>query len=147
MLVIDSHSTDATAAIALAHGAEVLQFDYQGGYPKKRQWALDQLQIDTPWIFLLNAEEVVPEALWQEMAHAIGQDDGADAYIILKGFHFLGKRFRFGGISHPAILLFRTGKGRFERLFDDTPDSLDMEIHERLVVDGRVAALKTPLIH
>ncbi|HBG95821.1 MAG TPA: glycosyltransferase family 2 protein [Chromatiaceae bacterium] len=147
VVVLDSHSTDTTAEIARAHGAEVVQFDYRGGYPKKRQWALDTLVIETPWVLLLDADEVVPNALWREIEQSLGQVDGADAYMITKGFHFLGKRFRFGGISHPAILLFRTGKGRFERLFDDTPDSLDMEIHERLVVDGRVGVLKTPLIH
>ena len=147
VVVIDSHSTDATAEIAQDHGAEVVQFDYRGGYPKKRQWALDTLAIETPWVLLLDADEVVPDALWREIDQALGQADGADAYMITKGFHFLGRRFRFGGISHPAILLFRTGKGRFERLFNDTPDSLDMEIHERLGVDGRVGVLKTPLIH
>ncbi len=45
VVVLDSHSTDATAAIALAHGAAVVQFDYHGGYPKKRQWALENLVI------------------------------------------------------------------------------------------------------
>jgi glycosyltransferase involved in cell wall biosynthesis len=34
VIVLDSHSTDATAEIARAWGAEVVQFDYRGGYPK-----------------------------------------------------------------------------------------------------------------
>jgi hypothetical protein len=45
------------------------------------------------------------------------------------------------------VLLFRTGTARFERLFDDAPDSLDMEIHERVVVQGRIGRPRTPLIH
>lgn len=56
-------------------------------------------------------------------------------------------RFRHGGFSHMAVLLFRTGRAHFEHLLDDTPDGLDMEIHERLVVLGRIGRLRTPLIH
>lgn len=147
IIVLDSHSTDATAEIARHHGAEVVQFDYRGGYPKKRQWALEQVAIDTPWVFLLDADEVVPEALWQEIAGVIGRPDALDAYLITKGFHFLGRRIRHGGFSHSAVLLFRTGQARFEHLFDDASDSLDMEIHERVLVRGRIGRLATPLIH
>lgn len=147
VVVLDSHSTDPTAEIARAHGAEVVQFDYRGGYPKKRQWALDHLPIDTPWIFLLDADEVVPDALWAEIAAVVRAPEACDAYLIRKGFHFLGRRLRHGGFSHTAVLLLRTGQGRFEHLFDDTADSLDMEIHERVIVQGRIGRLETPLIH
>ena len=147
VVVLDSHSTDATAEIALAHGAEVVQFDYHGGYPKKRQWAMENLPIDTSWVFLLDADEVVPDALWSEMAQAISGAPVVDAFMITKGFHFLGRPMHRGGFSHAAVLLFKTGKARFERLFDDGLDGLDMEIHERVVVDGRIDRIATPLIH
>src|SRR6202050_1189932 len=43
--VIDSHSTDNTAAIVHSCGAKLAQFDYAGGWPKKRQWAMDTLPL------------------------------------------------------------------------------------------------------
>ena len=147
IIVLDSRSTDATREIALQYGAEVEQFDYQGGYPKKRQWALENLTITTPWLFLLDADEVVPLALWEEITDAIGKADDKDAFMIIKGFHFMGRRFRYGGFSFAAVLLFKTGKARFERLFEDETTGLDMEIHERVVVDGHIGRLMTPLIH
>ena len=147
IILLDSHSTDSTADIARTRGAEVVQFDYQGGYPKKRQWALENIAIATPWVLLLDADEVVPEGLWREIASVVHHPAAMDAYLITKGFHFLARRFKHGGFSHAAVLLFRTGKARFERLFDDQPDSLDMEIHERVVVQGQVGRLQTPLIH
>ncbi|WP_295436361.1 glycosyltransferase family 2 protein [uncultured Thiodictyon sp.] len=147
VIVLDSYSADATPGIALAQGAEVVQFDYRGGYPKKRQWALEQVAIDTPWVLLLDADEVVPDILWQEIAVTVRRPDALDAYLITKGFHFLGRRFQYGGFSHEAVLLFRTGTARFEHLFDDAPDSLDMEIHERVMVQGAIGRLHTPLIH
>lgn len=147
VIVLDSHSTDETAEIAQFHGAEVVQFDYRGGYPKKRQWALDSISIQTPWIFLLDADEVIPPALWHEVEIAISAPAAADAFMIKKGFHFLGRKMRFGGFSFPAILLFRTGKVRFEKLLEDVSTGLDMEVHERILVQGRIGQLKNPLIH
>jgi glycosyltransferase involved in cell wall biosynthesis len=146
VVVLDSHSEDATGDIARSHGADVVQFDYSGGYPKKRQWALDTLDIGTEWVLLLDADEVVPGTLWSEIEEAI-HNPSDDAYLITKGFHFMGRRFRYGGFSHEAVLLFRTGRGRFEELLDDPAHALDMEVHERVIVDGTVGEIHTPLIH
>jgi glycosyltransferase involved in cell wall biosynthesis len=149
VIVLDSHSTDQTPLIAAASGAEVVQFTYSGRYPKKRQWALDNLDIRTPWVLLLDADEVVPPALWEEICEAIHSPSPETAYLITKQFHFLGKRFRFGGFSFAAVLLIRTGKARFERLPDGDAAThlLDMEVHERVIVDGSLGQLHSPLIH
>jgi glycosyltransferase involved in cell wall biosynthesis len=146
VVVLDSHSTDSTVEIARERSADVVQFDYTGGYPKKRQWALGTLDIGTEWVFLLDADERVPEELWEEIREVIMRSNPDDAYLITKGFHFLGQQFRYGGFSHDAVLLFRTGCARFEKLIDD-PSGLDMEVHERLIVDGSVGVLDTPLVH
>ena len=147
VILLDSLSVDDTSNIAHRYGAEVVQFNYAGGYPKKRQWALENIEINTPWILLLDADEVVPEGLWKEISEAISGKTDKDAFLITKGFHFLGRQMRRGGFSHSAVLLFKTGKARFECLFDDEPDGLDMEVHERVVVDGQIGRLVTPLIH
>jgi glycosyltransferase involved in cell wall biosynthesis len=146
-ILIDSQSQDQTEALAREKGVEVIQFYYQGRYPKKRQWALDSIPIHTPWVFLLDADEAVPEPLWAEIEDVLNQSGGPDAYLITKGFHFLGRRFRHGGFSHKAVLLFRRGKGRFEEIVEEDPSGLDMEVHERLLVEGKLGYLKTPLIH
>jgi len=147
LVVIDSHSTDRTAEIAETAGAEVVQFDYHGGYPKKRQWALDTLAIQTPWVLLLDADEVVPTALWREIKAALSDPRAPEAFLITKGYHFLGRRFRFGGFSHNAVLLVQTGRARFEQMIDEPDSALDMEVHERLLIDGRIGKLRTPLVH
>lgn len=147
VILLDSNSTDNSAEIARLHGAEVVPFDYAGGYPKKRQWALDTLKIDTPWILLIDADEVMPEKLWQEIERAILRPDAPEAFLIRKEFHFLGRRFRWGGFSHAAVLLFRRDRARFERLIEEDTSGLDMEVHERVIIDGRVGRLDTPLIH
>jgi glycosyltransferase involved in cell wall biosynthesis len=145
IFVIDSSSTDKTIEIAKQKNAEVIQFKYKGGYPKKRQWTLENLPIENPWVLMLDADEIIPLKLWDEIGRAISSKK--DAFLITKGFYFMGRRFRFGGFSHRAVLLFRKGKARFEHILDETPDAPDMEIHERLIVNGKIGALKTPLIH
>ena len=79
IIVIDSHSQDRTARLVEENGAELVQFNYTGGYPKKRQWALTALDIATPWIFLLDADESVPAPLWEEIQKALDRRNGADA--------------------------------------------------------------------
>src|SRR4051812_15295630 len=82
VVLLDSQSTDGTDTLAQELGAEVVQFRYAGGYPKKRQWALENLPIKTPWVLLLDADEVVPEKLWAEIARAISETNAPDAFLI-----------------------------------------------------------------
>lgn len=147
VIVLDSQSVDETRQVALAEGAEVVQFEYLGGYPKKRQWAMDTLGVKTAWIMLLDADEVVPNSLWAEISRAINGGTQADAFMIRKGFHFLGQKMRFGGFSFPAIILFRRGKAVFEQLLNDSSTGLDMEVHERVIVKGNIVKLSEAIVH
>src|SRR3982074_532548 len=91
--VIDSQSTDATPEIARSFGAKVVQFHYQGGWPKKRQWAMDTLPIAYDWILLLDADEVVTPELSREILQAI-QNPKVTGYRICLQLYFLGKLLR-----------------------------------------------------
>lgn len=147
VIVVDSHSTDATAQIAEEEfGRTVVQFDYTGKYPKKRQWAMDNCEFRNDWLLLIDADEVVTKEQWVEIAETLASPSH-DAYLLEKQFHFLGRRFRYGGFSHQAVLLVRRGAGRFEETMAELSSGLDMEVHERLIVSGRVGRLSEPLIH
>src|SRR5205085_8847288 len=41
IFVIDSQSTDGSIEIARRHSVQVAQFDFNGTWPKKKNWALD----------------------------------------------------------------------------------------------------------
>src|SRR5579864_7612610 len=73
--VIDSQSTDPTVEIADSYGAHVVQFHYQGGWPKKRQWAMDSLPLSHDWIFLVDADEALTAELASEIRSAIQDTD------------------------------------------------------------------------
>jgi glycosyltransferase involved in cell wall biosynthesis len=145
--VIDSQSTDDTVEIARSHGAQVVQFQYQGGWPKKRQWAMNTLPIACDWILLLDADEVLTPELAEEIRLAI-QNPGVDGYSILLRIWFLGRVLRHGDVGLWKLSLFRRGKGRYEcRLKDQDASMADMEVHEHVVVEGATARLRNPLIH
>jgi glycosyltransferase involved in cell wall biosynthesis len=145
--VIDSQSTDATVEIARAHGAEVVQFHYEGGWPKKRQWAMNTLPLAYDWILLLDADEIVTPELAGEIQEAI-RNPLIDGYFVLLRIYFLGRALRFGDAGFWKLSLFRRGKGRYEcRLKDQDASMADMEVHEHVVVEGKTRRLHSPLIH
>src|SRR5580704_12920287 len=145
--VIDSQSTDETVEIARSNGAQVVQFHYQGGWPKKRQWAMSTLPIACDWILLLDADEVLTIQLKEEIRTAI-QNPAIDGYFIMLRTWFLGRALRHGDVALWKLSLFRRGKGRYEcRLKDQDASMADMEVHEHVVVEGVTAKLRTPIIH
>jgi len=145
--VIDSESTDETAAIAHAHGAKVVQFHYAGGWPKKRQWAMDTLPLAYDWILLLDADEVLTPELVEEIRRTL-QNSEVNGYFIRLQMYFLGRILRHCDASFWKLSLFRKGRGRFEcRLKDQDRSMADIEIHEHVVVGGPTAELRNALVH
>jgi glycosyltransferase involved in cell wall biosynthesis len=145
--VIDSQSTDDTVEIARAHGAKVVQFHYPGGWPKKRQWAMNTLPLAYDWILLLDADEILTPELEQEIRAAI-QNPALNGYFIQLRMWFLGRALRYGDVGLWKMSLFRRGKGGYEcRLKDQDASMADMEIHEHVVVEGETAKLRNPLLH
>ena len=135
VIVIDSYSTDSTRSICKTHNVPVIDFPYVPPYPKKRQWALDNLEITNSWILLLDADEIVTSDLKSEIRSICERAD-INGVFITKRFHFFGKRLRFGGFDFRALLMFRRNSARFEQL-SMTDNGLDMEVHERLIITGK----------
>ena len=62
IVIIDSGSTDRTRSIAEERGIEVIDFTWNGQFPKKRNWYLRNHTPSTKWIFFIDADEyLTPE--------------------------------------------------------------------------------------
>jgi len=145
--VIDSQSSDESVELARTAGAKIVQFYYQGGWPKKRQWALNTLPLKYEWVLLIDADEVVTPSLAREIRAAIS-DPAINGYHLGLQMWFLGRPLRFSGARFWKTSLFRREKGRFEcRLAAQDSSMADMEVHEHVIVDGSTTFLKEPLIH
>ena len=53
VIVVDSRSTDGTPDVARELGAVVLDFEWNGQFPKKRNWTLRRYDFKTKWVLCL----------------------------------------------------------------------------------------------
>jgi glycosyltransferase involved in cell wall biosynthesis len=143
--VVDSHSTDRTAEIAGRHGARVVQFDYPGHGPKKKNWALATLRFGSEWVLIIDADERVPPELAAEIAAAVASGE-ADGYHLDRDYVFMGRPLR-SFRPNWNLRLFRHRLGRYELLATDAPATGDNEVHEHVVLQGPAGYLRTPLLH
>ena len=135
IIVLDGCSTDATAEIARAHGAQVHQAaDWPGFGPQKnRVLALATM----PWVLSIDADERVTPELQAEIVQTLAQP-AFDGYQIARLSEFCGKKIRHSGWWPDYVVrLFRRELGAF----DDVP------VHEQVLVRGRVGKLKSWFLH
>jgi glycosyltransferase involved in cell wall biosynthesis len=147
MVVVDSQSNDGSIAIAQSRGATVVQFQFNGTWPKKKNWALENLPFRNEWVFILDADEVLPAEAEVEFARAIANAGDIVGYWINRRFMFMGKWLRHAYYPNWNLRLFRHALGRYEKLTNAATDSGDNEVHEHVVVRGPTARLRVEMDH
>jgi glycosyltransferase involved in cell wall biosynthesis len=147
IFVVDSHSSDDSAQIAERHGAKVVQFDFNGTWPKKKNWALENLPFRNDWVFILDADEVLLAEAPAEISSAITKAGNVVGYWINRRFMFLGRWLRHSYYPNWNLRLFRHALGRYEKLTDAETKSGDNEVHEHVVVQGPTARLQCEMDH
>lgn len=148
IFVVDSQSSDRSVQICEQYGAKVVQFQFNGRWPKKKNWSLDNLPFRNDWVLIVDCDERITTELWDEIAIAIENQDYNGYYLNRKVF-FLGKWIRYGG-KYPDwnLRLFRHELGRYENLHtEDIPNTGDNEVHEHVILQGNVGYLKNDMLH
>jgi glycosyltransferase involved in cell wall biosynthesis len=148
IVVVDSGSTDGTQVIAEAAGARVIQFAWNGKLPRKKNWALENVPWQHQWVLIIDADERITPELEREIRRAICRGD-VDGFYLNRRFWFLD-----GWINHcgyfPSwnLRLFRHRLGRYEQIAigNDIPSG-DNEVHEHVLLNGRVEYLPIPMEH
>lgn len=145
VIVVDSRSEDRTPEIASASGAHVVQFDWNGEYPKKRNWILQSYKFSCRWILFLDADELIDDAFCSELEGAI-QDPRYVGYWLNYTNFFLGRPLRHGDPQR-KLALFRLGAGLYERIDEQGWSRLDMEVHEHPILEGPVGEIRARIEH
>jgi len=157
--IVDSApgSTDGTIELAQSMGAEVYQFSLsRAGWPKKKNWAIENLPWRHPWLLIMDADEYMTPALAREIAAIVAgraqpkRVGCGDGYWINRRFMFMGRWIRGCGY-YPSwnVRLFRPEVGRYERIgsLGDT-GSGDNEVHEHVVLStGEAGYLEHDFMH
>jgi len=148
LFVVDSQSVDESCAIARKYGARVVQFEFNGTWPKKKNWALENLPFSHPWVFILDAdEELTPDARAEIERLIARPESDTTGYWINRRFHFMGKWLRHSYYPNWNLRLFRHRLGRYEQLTSVATASGDNEVHEHVIVQGKTGRLKTEMNH
>jgi glycosyltransferase involved in cell wall biosynthesis len=148
IVVVDSGSTDRTADIARAAGARVINFDWDGCFPKKKNWALANVEWRHEWVFILDADERITPELARELTELLAAPV-CDGYYVNRKFWFLDGWLRHSGY-YPSwnLRFFKHRLGRYEQFHgvEDT-QSGDNEVHEHIQLRGQSGRLCGELEH
>ena len=137
VVVVDSHSTDATREIAASLGARVIARPFDG-FRSQKQFAIEQATHD--WVLCLDADERVSAEL-----RAAIEAERARGFTTAAGYRFarlseyFGKFLRHGNAYPDRVL----------RLFDRRRGGWrgTREVHEAASVEGEVRTIRGDLIH
>jgi glycosyltransferase involved in cell wall biosynthesis len=148
VFVVDSQSTDGSQQVAEAHGATVVQFHFNGTWPKKKNWALENLPFRNEWVFILDADEVLPPGTETEFRTIVTSNDNPNAgYWINRRFMFMGRWLKHAYYPNWNLRLFKHHLGRYEQLTSVNTASGDNEVHEHVIVHGPTGHLRAEMDH
>jgi glycosyltransferase involved in cell wall biosynthesis len=136
IVVVDSHSSDATRELAASLGARVIERDWPG-YRSQKQFAVDAARCD--WVLCLDADERVSPQLREEIVAARERGfAGYAGYSLARITDYFGRFLRHGN-AYPDRLV---------RLFDRRCGGwAGLEIHENTRIRGRTGRLRGQLTH
>lgn len=137
--VIDSGSTDRTAAIAAEYGAQVLSHPFTN-HAAQFNWALAKIPSVAEWIVRIDADERIGGGQRAALQVALREaPEDVTGFEIARRIRFLERELRYGD-TYPIWLLrvWRRGEGRCE----------DTWMDEHIVLRrGKVRRVQGDLIH
>ncbi len=154
VIVVDSESTDRTARLAAEEGGRVVSYRWDGRYPKKRQWCLENLETLSPWVFFVDADEIVTVALVEELRTLFlsGRAEDCAGYFVRGRYVWNGRVLRHGMTNNKLCLLHRE-RMCFPIVEDlDIPGMGEIEGHYQPVrapgMEGyTIGSVREPLLH
>ena len=120
IIIVDSFSTDKTCEIAQQFGAEVIQRKFVN-QAEQFQWALENTNISTEWVFRLDADEYILPELYQEIKEKLNHLPQEITGINLKRrLYFQSSWIKRGGFYPLRLLrIWRNGDAVMEQKMMD----------------------------
>jgi glycosyltransferase involved in cell wall biosynthesis len=114
VIVIDSNSADNTKEICTHYNVSYIPYEWNGAYPKKRQWVLDTVPTKHNYIFFVDVDEVVTPELIDEIKTLYFSAAG----YFVKGQYCLGTQLLHHGLKNNKLVLFHKDKIEFSVIDD-----------------------------
>ena len=146
--VVDSDSTDDTISIARDHGATVTNFKWNGQYPKKKQWCLDNIQTKHDWVLMIDADEIITDDFIAELQNF---DLSSDGYFIRSDMVWKDKHLKYGQKNN-KLCLFKKSSFTYPVIDDlDIIGGWEVEGHYQPIATTshtpNIGQIKSPIIH
>jgi glycosyltransferase involved in cell wall biosynthesis len=121
VFVVDSHSDDGTDELARSLGAHVVQHAWENQHARQLNWAIDNLPLETDWIFRMDADEWVTPELARELTEQLDKLPADVSGVVLKRrLYAFGRYLRWGGQDRVHLLrIWRRGQARCEERWMD----------------------------
>jgi glycosyltransferase involved in cell wall biosynthesis len=134
--VLDSFSTDETCELAERLGCQVIQRPFLN-YSDHLNWGHANIPFNHSWVLQLDADEVVPDDLAQEIRQAVTSPSENVAFRFRRKDYFLGTWLKHASF-YPLWLtrLYRPERVTYQR-----------SVHQFAVVNGPVGELQEHLVH
>jgi glycosyltransferase involved in cell wall biosynthesis len=142
VIVLDTGSTDRTVAIAKANGATVVYSPFEKfDQSQVRNYALEEIEMGTPWMMILDADEICTPELAEAVKTSVQNYSNDVGLFRLTGkYIFLGRWMKYT-MRFPAWhdRLIRIGAGRYQWA---------IPFEKFICTDGfRVDTIQEPYIH
>lgn len=137
IVILDSFSNDQTTEIARNAGVRIYQREFDN-YAAQRNYALEKIRYKTPWLIMVDADEVLsPELISEIKALPDVPDDDITMYRIRRKDFFMGKWIRHSS-GYPTW---------FGRLMQIGRVHIEREINEEYHTDGQISYLSEHFLH
>jgi glycosyltransferase involved in cell wall biosynthesis len=120
IVVLDSFSTDRTVQIASSLGAQVVQRKFDN-WAAHQNWAMNHIHFKYEWVFYLDADERMTNALREEIMDIAEGGHTHVAYYCGRKNYFMGKWIRHAMPPSLIMRFFKPALIRFERLVNPAP--------------------------
>jgi len=135
IIVIDSFSIDKTLEIAEGLNVKIIKRKFDD-FSSQKNFAIEKACND--WIFVLDADEELPENLVEEIKNTLNKTHGNIGFYFNRDFYFMGKKIRYGGYNNNKVIRL------FDRRFCKYNGNL---VHEKIIAKGKLGQIKEPMLH
>ena len=146
VIILDSGSSDNTNEIASKYDATLINFNWDGKYPKKRNWFLINHKPETKWVLFLDADEIISQDFKEAVRQSLSDSKELVGFWLTYSIYFMGKPLK-GGYPLNKLALFKSDSGLYEKIEENHWSNLDMEIHEHPILNGSIGLIKTKIDH
>ncbi len=136
IIVVDSGSTDRTLEILKKYDVKVFHQDWLG-YADQKNLAISKCS--SAWILSLDADEVITEALKNEILESICNPNDNLGFKVARNFYIGERLIKHGGYfpDYQLRLFKKDSNAKFEKRV----------VHESIKLDGKISYLRNPLNH